>query len=456
MRIISSTIRTASLLIIIHGTGLCHGTTGTLTSPYQFVILSEDGRKVGSATLPKGSEVTITETNSGSLHIVHGALNGWANPQQVEVTTKPNPDPVTPNLTPLAPKPTTIAAPVTITGATSPVSLPAQQNPIPKITLPSANQSPAISNSATTTPFDPKTFAWDKTVITENFVFLKIPFLQQSSGGICTAAATLNAAKYLDDKINLTDSELYRIITWKSSGASLAEAAYALNVLGIQAKTIAPKSLSLNELSNTLKDSLRHNKPVIIASKTHAVIMTGYNNETHQFFIWNQQENGKVSHGNMPEGQSCYDEAGVQNIFNAIILINPEGHDEMAKSTAYQAEPEIASLISSSTTAIEKHPLLNIPEDKIEFYQRFAGIGRIKVCIRKGEQILVPLSNSSGKNSSLITVSPIPKEKEDGIITATILPNGTTTNTTLSNISSLVTKNKGTFYSLKAEDNPAK
>lgn len=315
-----------------------------------------------------------------------------------------------------------------------------------------------------------RTFKWDTTVVApNNFVYLKIPLIPQIEGGMCTAAASLNALKFIDNSFNLSVPELFDIILFKPGHTSLSTAK-ALEMLGFHCNFFTPRY----DTANRIKDALNHGHPVMAATKEHMVVIVGYNQADKKFYLWDQHHEISSPSATMgPKGQF---EVGMKELTDKFIafiepfpftkeeiLADSKTEDKIKSLTGSTTieQYSVPALISECPTRDKGQPLNDLEVESyktriIAGIQKTSNINRLKALLRKGGAIAIPTesgyripADGGGidiKSSSIVKVMPNEVSDERALLEGVILPSKTPFKITISDLTQLVALNKGTIY----------
>ena len=300
---------------------------------------------------------------------------------------------------------------------------------------------PTAIPSATETEI-PKGFPWDKTlIIPGKFAFLDLPFIKQTNGGICTAAAAINILSYLDPELHLKQGELFKLFNDRPGGASEQEVARGIMTLGFTSRLLPTCALPWKELTREVQKSLNQNLPILAADRIHMICIIGYNAQTKKIFAWNQWKNGKIVNG-MPKGSYEVQESDLPIEFKQLIFVKRVRFDP-PESDRKQIEA-----ILGKTDDLEIHPFFKqYPDENIGSYFHYAGPQRLKVVLRSGRTVLFL------QGDCLFCIKPQEVKNDTDIIRGVTLPRNETWQLPLNALSEKITSgSQGVFYSIRTQE----
>jgi len=359
-----------TLLAVISGAFAT--TPGTLAVDTQIPLVM-DGKTVGSMTLKAGSEVSITQVlptedsvlisrgDSTPVKVSKTALTPESLKNAINVEAAPTPTPA-PTSTP-----TPTPAPTPIVAATTPTP-----TPIP---------SPSIATNSLIG------FHYDRTVIIPGeFIFLKIPFEEQLEDGICTAAASLNAIKFIDPSIPLSQRELFTLFTRRSAGASPEEIAGGLKNIGFQSEILFLSKISQTETQKRILASLEEKCPVIAFTSGHCITVIGYDKKQNNLLTWDQHQDKSMINKDNPTGLPPGMEAYGTGHFVAFLLVK-----KIPELISPWEEGVIEKAIGSSKS-LQRHTLTSSDQqaERLEFYLQHALPALIKT-LTTGRTLIIPI-----------------------------------------------------------------
>lgn len=184
-------------------------------------------------------------------------------------------------------------------------------------------------------------------------VILALPFEKQDRGGICAAASTLNILKFLDPKIQLSQTELFALFNSGRSGASPTEVIQGIRALGFTGKLIRIDDAERKPLIADVKANLDAGRPMLVASRSHAMVLIGYDNEGKEpgLYVWNQKMPDKKPIDGLPKGTEKMSESEFLARLVHIMFIEPTlplpaspPSKELAKEPSVQRHHDKASL----------------------------------------------------------------------------------------------------------------
>lgn len=286
----------------------------------------------------------------------------------------------------------------------------------------------------------PKNFPLDKTVIIPGkFGYLKLPFIKQTKPGICTAAASINAVRYLHPEIQLSGSELFRLYNNRPNGASFEEASLGNLQLGVKCRIVRIASMPRPELVRMIHKSIEENLPVIAADVRHALLIYGFNKETKKLFVWNQWGNGKIVDG-MPKGTYLLQESDLPIEFTDLLFVSKVRFKPL-ESLQQALEAKVGT-----TEDLQVHPVAGKPFGGIQHYLPYSVPQRIKATLRAGRTILLP------QGEDVLSVSPDEVKTDTVTLQCRYLPSGKTSRLSLESLTQLISLNYGEFYSVKQSE----
>ena len=300
---------------------------------------------------------------------------------------------------------------------------------------------PTAIPSATETEI-PKGFTWDKTlIIPDKFAFLDLPFIKQTNGGICTAAAAINVLSYLDPELHLKQGELFKLFNDRPGGASDQEVARGIMTLGFISRLLPTHALPWRELTREVQKSLDQNLPILAADRIHMICIIGYNAQTKKIFAWNQWKNGKIVNG-MPKGSYEVQESDLPIEFKQLIFVKRVRFDP-PESDRKQIEA-----ILGKTDDLEIHPFFKqYPNESFGSYLHYAGPQRLKVALRSGRTVLIL------QGESLLCIKPQEVKNDTDMISGVTLPKNETWQLPLNALSEKITSgSQGVFYSIRTQE----
>ena len=289
-----------------------------------------------------------------------------------------------------------------------------------------------VSKKSDAEPF-PKDFDYKTTLIKPgHHAYLALPFLDQDPGGICTAAASLNVAKYLDPKLDIKQREVFALFNRKSSGATMGEVVAGLETLGFDAEFIQTDKADRLQLLAKIQASLDEGRPIIATIPGHALTIIGYCKTTRTIIVWDQRMNKKGRPAYLPDGGFELSEAAYKSRIDSVTFVR--------KSWAEASAAERATIASMRPChgELRRHQIVKGTGESFLTFLNHAATPKIKAVINAGRTPLVP----TGRNK-LVEI----QGENAGKWKVTHWPDGKTTEQNASYLARILDANDGVFYS---------
>lgn len=289
-----------------------------------------------------------------------------------------------------------------------------------------------VSKKSAAEPF-PQDFGYKTTLIKPgHHAYLALPFLNQDPGGICTAAASLNVAKYLDPKLDIKQREVFALFNRKSYGATMGEVVAGLDTLGFDAEFIQTDKADRLQLLAKIQASLDEGRPIIATIPNHALTIIGYCKATRTIIVWDQRMHKQGRPACLPDGGFELSETAYKSRIDSVTFVR--------KSWAAASEAERAAIASirPCNGELRRHEIVKGTGESFLAFLNHAATPKIQSVINSGRTPLVP----TGKNK-LVEI----RGENAGKWKVTHWPDGETSEENASYLARILDANDGVFYS---------
>lgn len=287
-------------------------------------------------------------------------------------------------------------------------------------------------------PF-PSNFDYKTTLVEPGkYAYLALPFLDQDKGGICTAAASLNVAKYLDPEIDIKQREVFALFNSGRSGATMQQVVSGLETLGFDAEMIPTSRADRKETLARVQASLDEGRPIIASIPGHALTIIGYCKATRTIIAWDQRMNSKGRPAYLPDGGFETTESSLCERFDCLILVRKSWTEAAA------AERAEINALRPCNGELRRHQIVNANQKNESFprYLSHAAAPKIKSVINSGRKALVV----TGKNR-LVEIS----GENAGKWKVTSWPDGKTSEENTGFLARVLAGADGIFYSTEPD-----
>lgn len=244
-------------------------------------------------------------------------------------------------------------------------------------------------------------------------VILALPFEKQTGGGTCAAAATLNILKFLDPQLKINQLEMFTLFNSGKTGASPKEVIQGIQSLGFCGNLVLISDCDKDDLKVRIVRNLNNGRPMIVATRNHAMTLVGYNvaaNGKYSYYQWDQRMRGATPPQGLPQGVEELSESELTRELVHVMFI--------------EANPRNITSIPAPTPELAKEPLEFVVHQIINphhaqgpdsgFFERAANI-IIRDRLGRGERVFIQTNQKKGKEDYLeITADAIIKGRQLG------------------------------------------